>query len=161
MNLPDGDAAVPFTAALMHEAARRLAAQCPQQLHALVQSGKPATATISHRLYDALSRLYQYAPDPPMAEYIRNHARQVIAMATGERQGGDCDDLSVIGAAALIVAGVPYAFITVARSTGPYEHIFVASGSATTGYTPIDPQEASGPGQWPDDVRRAEVWPAP
>lgn len=158
LNLPEEDAAVPYTTAAMHVAAQRLAAKIGPQLRAAVAPKPLDTRPVEHRIFDLCKRAYTFAPDPPEAEYIRNHAAQVRAMLGGSTTAGDCDDLAVVIAAMLIAHGRPYAFVTLSRDQGPYAHVLCVAGSPSLGWFPIDPQETNAPGDWPETIVRAAIW---
>jgi transglutaminase-like putative cysteine protease len=156
LNLPENDGAVPFTTAIMHECAQRLAREFGQQFRAILS--RPTAEQTLAAIFDLCKRAYEFAPDPPEAELVRNHVAQVRQMLAGKTVRGDCDDLAVVIAAMLIALDFPYAFVTVSRDSGPYEHILTVAGTKERGWYPIDPQEAPAAGQWPASIFRAATW---
>lgn len=156
LNLPAGDAAVPFTTAIMHDCAHALAERHGAALRRAVLDS--AGASVPEKVFRFARERYSFAADPGEVEFIRNHDAQVRAMLSGGQAAGDCDDLAVIVAACLIACKTPYAFFAVSRDRGPFAHVLTAAGSPLAGWCPIDPQEAERAGQWPAAIVRQAVW---
>jgi transglutaminase-like putative cysteine protease len=149
-DLPNGDAAVPFTLAIMRRAAldlatkpdtRRLAALIRNLQRVYVPTHYSTARGAALRLYVVAKNGYRFKSDPRGVEMLRNHAAQARAVLLGNVALGDCDDLAVMLAALLEVLGLQWRFAVVsATPDSPWAHVFVCAW-VDGDWLPIDPQE--------------------
>lgn len=109
----------------------------------------------------------KYQDDPPGQEMLRMPEALIDAIDTNGQAAGDCDDVAMLGASLLAVAGYRPVFIVVGRTPrtrgGRLEHVYfgymknVAAGPGPQNVVPFDPQERKPPGIWQDAYARLRI----
>lgn len=103
-------------------------------------------------------------------ELLQSPTLMLLQIAQNGAAQGDCDDVAMLGASLLAVAGYRPVFIVVGRapkfSGGRYEHVYYGHFIDPRGpiteenIMPFDPQERMTPGVWPDQFARVAIYPA-
>lgn len=120
------------------------------RLHRLAQMIAANTDDPERRLlaiYNWLGAAFTFKPDAKGFEQIRTPTDMLDQFEKQGRIAGDCDDLSIMGAALIMAMGYPAGFVIIARTeTGRFVHVYP---SVYVGKTPVpmDPQEGTPFGQ--------------
>jgi len=154
--LPKGEAAIPFTLAIMKATAENLATT--PELNRLAwfpPLAKADTGEYLFELWRRVRRSYRFRRDPSGVEFLRPHVLQVRAMLEGLVGLGDCDDLAVITGAVLELCRQHghvhnwQLWAVSAATGGNLAHVFAAAEIRPGVWFAVDPQEGTAPGQIP------------
>lgn len=166
--VPNGDASIDRTVAVM----RRVVADAVQS--PIVRGvARQITATSGGAQYpygvDAFLRDgMTYQDDPPGEERLITPESLIDAIDVDGKARGDCDDVAMLGASLLYVAGYRPVFIVVGRAPktigGRLEHVYfgylrnIRGPLVPANVFPLDPQERMRPGAWPDAYARSRIY---
>jgi hypothetical protein len=168
--LPSGDAGIAATVAAMQATIDDAvaAATTGRALRLVAQevsaaAGTPGAVPFARELWNWLADHVHFQRDPAAVELLRAPGALLACIDQDGECEGDCDDLAMLAASILAVAGLRPVLITVGRRrTGQLEHVFagvrLGDGplSRRTVY-PIDSQEGTPAGTWPA-TPRVRLW---
>lgn len=154
--LPPGDAGTRTTLAAMRSLARDAATrpEIVKAAAALMNAGPRSPRLYTIRLFHWLRERVRFKADPPGVELVRHPSQLVEEIGRGGLALGDCDDRSTLGAAMLLAAGIPAAFLVIGRDPrADMEHVYFAARLGGR-WIPLDPQETDTPGHQKAHARR-------
>lgn len=102
--------------------------------------------------------------DPSQVELVRHPRTLLESIAKSGQALCDCDDLATLLASIIAAAGSRPVLITVGKLRRPahFAHIFVGiylgGELAAQNIIPLDPQENTPAGSWPDVAKRVKYW---
>lgn len=114
-------------------------------------------AGVAQAVYKFVRKSVKFKRDVPGHEVLRHPEQMVLEIAGSGKTTGDCDESATLGAALLLAAGIPAAFITIGRNVnGPYAHVLYAA-KVGGDWVPIDSQEGRY-GYVPAHAVRRQLW---
>lgn len=154
--LPPGDAGTLKTLDIMGRFVKQ-GIESDARVHRIAQSiaaTSPDHMTRLRAVYDWLRRVFVFKHDTRGYEQIRTIPSMLDQFEAQGRIAGDCDDLSIMGAALIQALGYGTGFTVVAASPrGRYAHVYPTAFLGKLAI-PLDPQEGTPFGQNTIGARR-------